>query len=411
MEKFLNKWEILITIIISITSIFLAIKANEMTKIQTEVARNSSLPNIQVVEKNLINEKTGKTDDSIIQISYLNGRLNNYESRIVTFLKCSYLDNKNNVYEEEIPIFNYYIIGRQSGNTEGILEEKITGKNSNKIKKMMEKILQYNDSDSSLYVEIESYLCVSYIDILGEKHRIYYLTDVFESKLITEKEGHNKFEIYDKLFSLNEGIDPNREEEIDIQGLINKIYEVSNLNIGKVVEKNEIQNKGMADAMTEIMGVFLASILAHVLWIVQERRRNKESKSHAASILYYDLKSIEGYLVGERSSVNLRYSSEWQQMVAGCSFLKDEQVKELYNIYDEVYNYNYFYKLKEDKKEAVIKEDIPQYKALKNVFLNESEDNTKYAEILKELRAHIMVSNMYADKKKRKNTGENITHL
>lgn len=102
MEKFLNKWEILITIIISITSIFLAIKANEMTKIQTEVARNSSLPNIQVVEKNLINEKTGKTDDSIIQISNLNGRLNNYESRIVTFLKCSYLDNKNNVYEEEI---------------------------------------------------------------------------------------------------------------------------------------------------------------------------------------------------------------------------------------------------------------------------------------------------------------------
>ena len=195
-------------------------------------------------------------------------------------------------------------------------------------------------------------------------------------------------------------IDPNREEEIDIQGLINKIYEVSNLNIEKVVEKNEIQNKGMIDAMTEIIGVFLASILAHVLWIVQERRRNKESKSHAASILYYDLKSIEGYLVGERSSVNLRYSSEWQQMVAGCSFLKDEQIKELYNIYDEVYNYNYFYKLKEDKKEAVIKEDIPQYKALKNVFVNESEDNTKYAEILKELRAHIMVSNMYVDKKR-----------
>lgn len=202
------------------------------------------------------------------------------------------------------------------------------------------------------------------------------------------------------MFSLNEGIDPNREEEIDIQGLINKIYEVSNLNIEKVVEKNEIQNKGMIDAMTEIIGVFLASILAHVLWIVQERRRNKESKSHAASILYYDLKSIEGYLVGERSSVNLRYSSEWQQMVAGCSFLKDEQIKELYNIYDEVYNYNYFYKLKEDKKEAVIKEDIPQYKALKNVFVNESEDNTKYAEILKELRAHIMVSNMYVDKKR-----------
>ena len=93
MEKFLNKWEILITIIISITSIFLAIKANEMTKIQTEVARNSSLPNIQVVEKNLINEKTGKTDDSIIQISNLNGRLNNYESRIATVYKGNIIKN------------------------------------------------------------------------------------------------------------------------------------------------------------------------------------------------------------------------------------------------------------------------------------------------------------------------------
>lgn len=97
-RKFIKKWEILITLIISVTSIFLATKANEMTRIQTEVVRNSSLPDLQVVEKNE-NEY-----DSVIEISNLEGRIDNYNSRIVTFLKCSYVDGKNDFYEEEIPI-------------------------------------------------------------------------------------------------------------------------------------------------------------------------------------------------------------------------------------------------------------------------------------------------------------------
>lgn len=117
-RKFIKKWEILITLIISVTSIFLATKANEMTRIQTEVVRNSSLPDLQVVEKNE-NEY-----DSVIEISNLEGRIDNYNSRIVTFLKCSYVDGKNDFYEEEIPIFNYYIIGSKSGKNIGILEKK-----------------------------------------------------------------------------------------------------------------------------------------------------------------------------------------------------------------------------------------------------------------------------------------------
>ena len=92
-RKFIKKWEILITLIISVTSIFLATKANEMTRIQTEVVRNSSLPDLQVVEKNE-NEY-----DSVIEISNLEGRIDNYNSRIVTFLKCSYVDGKNDFYE------------------------------------------------------------------------------------------------------------------------------------------------------------------------------------------------------------------------------------------------------------------------------------------------------------------------
>lgn len=171
-RKFIKKWEILITLIISVTSIFLATKANEMTRIQTEVVRNSSLPDLQVVEKNE-NEY-----DSVIEISNLEGRIDNYNSRIVTFLKCSYVDGKNDFYEEEIPIFNYYIIGSKSGKNIGILEKKATGGNCYKINSLIQKIPEYSKkNEKSLYAEINSYLCISYLDVLGETQEIYYQTN------------------------------------------------------------------------------------------------------------------------------------------------------------------------------------------------------------------------------------------
>ena len=386
-RKFIKKWEILITLIISVTSIFLATKANEMTRIQTEVVRNSSLPDLQVVEKNE-NEY-----DSVIEISNLEGRIDNYNSRIVTFLKCSYVDGKNDFYEEEIPIFNYYIIGSKSGKNIGILEKKATGGNCYKINSLIQKIPEYSKkNEKSLYAEINSYLCISYLDVLGETQEIYYQTNLFESKQINKQEGQVKFAIYDCLYELNEGIDPNKNDDIDVQVLIDIICNTSNLNIEEIAEKQNVQEKGITNAMLEIIGVFLASGLAHMLWLLQERKKDKESKSHAASILYYDLKSIETYLGHGRSAVNLRYSFEWKKMIANCSFLKDEQVEILYYIYDKIYDYNYFYNLEEIKKRAVVKEDIPHYNMLKDIFIEKTEDNQKYKEILEELRGHIITN-------------------
>ena len=91
-------------------------------------------------------------------------------------------------------------------------------------------------------------------------------------------------------------------------------------------------------------GFTLLGVLATILFTIRQQKESDIKKEkHVASILYFDIKSIESYLKYERSSVNLRYSENWQSVVAECSFLSGKQVEYIYKIYDLVYNYNYFY--------------------------------------------------------------------
>lgn len=111
----------------------------------------------------------------------------------------------------------------------------------------------------------------------------------------------------------------------------------------------------------------------------------RSQKRFAATVLYNDLKSIERYLASEKSSVNLRYSNNWQNMVANCSFLKNENIKKIYIIYDEVYNFNYQYKLKE-KEGSFKKEDIDSYEKIKKEMFGTS---TEYDELIEILKNHM----------------------
>ena len=120
-------------------------------------------------------------------------------------------------------------------------------------------------------------------------------------------------------------------------------------------------------------------------------RQSGAQTRQAASVLYYDLKSIESYLKTEGSSVNIRYFSEWQSIVAECTFLEPDDVEQLYNIYDLVYDYDYHYRLKEEQG-VVAKDAISQYKELKKVMFCSSDDgldlekyNSKYKKLLEAL--------------------------
>ena len=152
-----------------------------------------------------------------------------------------------------------------------------------------------------------------------------------------------------------------------------------------------------ADNIVNIICAFIGAIIGGTITFFTEwkfrKNDNKVRKNHASSLLYYDLKSIQTYLSEERGSVNIRYSSEWQDILAQCYFLKSEEVEYIYKIYDKVYNYNFHYEKKSESGMSFKKEDIAEYKILKEhifdcskKFINEDAYNMQYSKIMNKLK-------------------------
>lgn len=144
--------------------------------------------------------------------------------------------------------------------------------------------------------------------------------------------------------------------------------------------------------LTSLVPALIGGVCTLIGGVFVYRKQNESQIKHAASVLYYDLKSIEKYLRTERSSVNIRYFSEWQLIVTECTFLRADDIELLYKVYDLVYDYDYHYKLKEEHG-TVVKEDISQYEELKkNMFysskegLNMDRYNSEYTRLLETLK-------------------------
>jgi len=101
----------------------------------------------------------------------------------------------------------------------------------------------------------------------------------------------------------------------------------------------------VSEPLLILFGTLIAFCANFILHYMNSRQRQK----HSASILLHDLLSIEYYLhrdendlLGDRVA-NLRYTENWQRLVAECSFLKERQVQVLYKVYDNVYEYNHLF--------------------------------------------------------------------
>ena len=403
-EKFGRiKWEVVITIVVSLSSVFVAIKANDIYKMQAEIARNSALPMIEIDER--VEKSSGGSweESSIIEISNLSGKMNNYHAEVITFLVCGYFDSEMAEYENvEIPIESYYLLGIKEGVTTDIIERKDSIGNYSKIEKLKKEIIQFNsDNENGQSIDpiIRSYLKISYLDLLNEEQELYYLLDMIDVKMIDSQVGQAKFDKYKMLTEKNFSINTNRFDEVSVNDVLDNIEKILGLGDIDLVERNgNLMGEMKMNILNEpiintIIGAFIG-IIASMLggWIVfRQEKRGQESFN--ATLLYNELKHIEDYLAHERSSVNLRYS--WQHIVGKCSFLKNEEVAWIYMIYDKVYNFNYRYRLKE-RAGGVNKESIDSYKKLQQDMFDTTKGypdfqkhSEKYNELLEDLHKYI----------------------
>lgn len=174
---------------------------------------------------------------------------------------------------------------------------------------------------------------------------------------------------------------------------IDKLTEIEKKSSKEIQQDNDaIATKDNLDKSNnarnnEIVCAFIGAIIGALsTYFISEHNRKKDKDSQdtlAASLLYNDLRSIESYLNHSRDSVNMRYSDSWQNMLAKCSFFEDKEVQFIYQIYDNVYDYNYHYDLKEQVG-SVTKEEIVQYKLLKEMFCEK-----KYEDMMQRLHQKV----------------------
>lgn len=201
------------------------------------------LPNVQIQEYHEVDGTSYIIENSVIEITNLEGRLNNYRSKIVTYLKCTYIDEENNCFEANVPAAYYYFVGNTSGNNIGIVETRRSMNNASKMHSLRKRILEYNEAHEkeTIVMQQESCLNISYIDLLGDEQNLYYLTDISGVEMIDEQQANNIFELQERFTNLDYCLDFNNHEEITVENLIENTKLISNLpNSTEVDSQNKI---------------------------------------------------------------------------------------------------------------------------------------------------------------------------
>ena len=108
--------------------------------------------------------------------------------------------------------------------------------------------------------------------------------------------------------------------------------------------------------MVEIACVLLGSAISIVTTIGFECYQERKRKKYYANVLYHDLLSIMQYFKGEYKwdetdmYPEIRYNADWQSAVANLTYLRDNQIKLVHNIYDAVLDYDYLLSRTKGKK-------------------------------------------------------------
>lgn len=192
----LDTWmNIFQTIIIGLIGLYLAGQANQISNTQLQLSMAQSVPQIRVNLRQVYNEEIERVDTHNIEISCEEGFFTNYKSYAASFLTIRGLNN----YDIQIPIHGYWAAHSLTGNTNGTIETVLGWENHSKIKAVCDEFRKL--TDEVITFDIETYLRISYIDILGEyQSRYYYVQPVRGTTIIEAEICESKLQLFDESY-------------------------------------------------------------------------------------------------------------------------------------------------------------------------------------------------------------------
>lgn len=378
-------------LIISAISMYVSIRSSTIANLQAEIARNSALPMIEIAERLEDADGYNWNKHCVIEIRNLSGRMNNYQSSVISFLRCGYFDENDPSYKTvDIPMVSYYTYSVRYNTTDGLIEKKYTADNFERFIALYQAALQPNSNeDNSAEVnnlDIVTYIRIQYLDLLGDKQEEYYLLGSPTAGLIDSAVGADVYNEYERLQAMGFSINPNRPDEFTLETIAKTAEEM--LEIGEVVSEKGIKQEMRRENMkldSVLIAAFISSSATLVGVLVNYWCEKKSKQKFSATILLNDLKSIERYLKEEKEDVNLRYSDSWQGAVANCPFLKGNEVEWIYLLYGLAYNYNFEFNRSLESNKC----NLPEYFEMKRMLFKEKDgclDYDEYTELYKNMQ-------------------------
>ena len=182
-----NRWDfvkdIFVPIAVCACAAYIAVQANRIANLQAMIAKNAERPTIEVTEHSFLDNFESEMEDSI-EITILDGKYSNYQSEIITFLICEYDnfdENSQHVPFKSVgvPVLNYFDTHVRSQSLYGKVETIYTLENTSTIRSLRASAKgKYEEiSNRTFSTSVESYLRITYKNLLDEPEVVYYLLD------------------------------------------------------------------------------------------------------------------------------------------------------------------------------------------------------------------------------------------
>lgn len=200
--------DFLIPLVVGISSVMVAVNANKIYETQALIAKSAEAPTIDIQEKCYESKHE-------IEIYFLDGKFENPQIEIVTFLKCdtgTALDTGWTVLEEfEFPIVNYYTSYDSPDNKYGLIATIINDHSYTSYNNLQNNLKKYYDEreTQTLSTTIQSYLKINYQNLLEEQEEVYYKVDSRENPSVVKINnnlGKDAFKRHKKMVKAGEDI-------------------------------------------------------------------------------------------------------------------------------------------------------------------------------------------------------------